>query len=109
MAFKDYFKTPADNTALGDGTYIGPDMLRNKVRPALQQIAADGKDLADTVQDRIDLAKGDPGGDGSLIPKFTLIVSDGAASASLPTSTLSRRLAIMRPTLALRSMFTTPR
>jgi hypothetical protein len=82
MAFKDYFKTPADNTALGDGTYIGPDMLRNKVRPALQQIAADGKDLADTVQDRIDLAKGDPGGDGSLIPKFTLIVSDGISIPS---------------------------
>jgi hypothetical protein len=47
MAFKDYSNTPADNTALGDGTYIGPDMLRNKVRPALQQIAADGKELAD--------------------------------------------------------------
>jgi hypothetical protein len=42
-------------------------MLRNKVRPALQQIAADGKELADDVQARIDLAKGDPGGDGSLI------------------------------------------
>jgi hypothetical protein len=49
MAFKDYSSTPAANTSLGDGTYIGPDMARNDVRPALQQLAADGKDLANTV------------------------------------------------------------
>lgn len=47
MSFRDYSIAPASNTALGDGTYIGPNMLRNKVRPALQQIAADGKELAD--------------------------------------------------------------
>jgi hypothetical protein len=85
MAFKDYSNTPADNIALGDGTYIGPDMLRNKVRPALQQIAADGKALADDVQDRIDLAKGDPGGDGSLIAKFTLIATQlGGTAINIP-------------------------
>jgi len=49
MAFKDYSTTPSANTTLGDGTYIGPNMLRNKVRRALQQLAADGKDLADDV------------------------------------------------------------
>ena len=47
LAFKDYSPIPSANTALGDGTYIGPNMLRNKVRPALQQLAADGKDLSD--------------------------------------------------------------
>jgi hypothetical protein len=73
MSFKDYSTTPADNTELGDGTYIGPDMLRNKVRPALQQIAADGKELSNHVEDLLDLAQGEPGGDGSLLPKFTLI------------------------------------
>jgi hypothetical protein len=46
MAFRDYSLTPASNTELSDGTYIGPNMLRNKVRPAFQQIAADGKALA---------------------------------------------------------------
>lgn len=49
MAFKDYSTTPASNTNLADGTYIGPNMFRNKVRPALQQLAADGKALADDV------------------------------------------------------------
>lgn len=45
MAFKDYSTTPATNTSLADGTYVGPNMLRNKVRPAFQQIMADGRDL----------------------------------------------------------------
>ena len=49
MSFKDYSRTPNGNTLLGDGTYIGPNMLRNKVRPALQQIAADGKELSDAI------------------------------------------------------------
>jgi hypothetical protein len=49
MAFRDYSTNPSDNTTLGDGTYIGPNMLRNKVRPAFQQIAADGKELTDEV------------------------------------------------------------
>ncbi len=45
MAFRDYSTTPGANTELADGTFIGPNMPRNKVRPALQQIAADGRDL----------------------------------------------------------------
>lgn len=49
MSFKDYSTTPSGNTTLGDGTYIGPNMLRNKVRPALQQFAADGRELYDFV------------------------------------------------------------
>jgi hypothetical protein len=61
MAFKDYSATPASNTALGDGTYIGPNMLRNKVRPALQQIAADGRELYDEVVAR---------GAGGTLPAF---------------------------------------
>jgi hypothetical protein len=50
MAFKDYSNTPASNTALGDGTFIGPNMARSSVRPALQQLAADGRGLYDVVQ-----------------------------------------------------------
>lgn len=71
MSFKDYSLTPADNTALGDGTYIGPNMLRNKVRPALQQIAADGKELSDAV-----LPAGDRAG------KFLAWDASGNASAA---------------------------
>lgn len=47
MAFKDYSNTPASNTTIGEDVFIGPNMDRNKVRPALQQIAADGRDLYD--------------------------------------------------------------
>lgn len=47
MAFKDYSPNPANNETLGDGTYIGANMLRNKVRPALQQLAADGREAYD--------------------------------------------------------------
>jgi hypothetical protein len=61
MSFKDYSQTPADNTTLGDGTYIGPNMLRNKVRPSLQQIASDGRELYDEVIAR---------GAGGALPAF---------------------------------------
>lgn len=47
MAYKDYSPVPASNTVLGDGTYVGANMLRNKVRPAIQQLAADGRELYD--------------------------------------------------------------
>jgi hypothetical protein len=49
MAFRDYSLTPASNTTLSDGTYVGPNMLRNKVRPAIQQLMADGRELYETV------------------------------------------------------------
>lgn len=49
MAFRDYSTTPSANTTLGDGTYVGANMLRNKVRPAIQQLMADGRALADEV------------------------------------------------------------
>lgn len=49
MAFSDYSATPASNTTIGDNIFIGPNMERGKVRPALQQLAADGKQLSDTV------------------------------------------------------------
>lgn len=49
MSFFDYDTTPSANTQLGDGTFIGPNMERDKVRPALQQLAADGASLALTV------------------------------------------------------------
>lgn len=48
MAFKDYSTTPASNTTIGDDIYIGPDMARNDVREALQQLSADGRDVYDT-------------------------------------------------------------
>ena len=47
MPFKDYNLNPSANTEIGDGLFIGPNMDRNNVRPALQQIAADGKELSD--------------------------------------------------------------
>lgn len=49
MAFQDYSTNPASNTTIGNDTFIGPNMPRDKVRPALQQLAADGKELADAV------------------------------------------------------------
>lgn len=45
MPFKDYSPTPGNNVTIGEGIYVGPNMDRNNVRPALQQLAADGKDL----------------------------------------------------------------
>lgn len=47
MAFPDYSAIPASNTTIGDTTFIGPNMARANVRPALQQLAADGRALAD--------------------------------------------------------------
>jgi hypothetical protein len=47
MSFSDYSGTPASNTTLGDSIFIGPNMERGKVRPALQQLAADGRELYD--------------------------------------------------------------
>lgn len=43
MAFQDYSAVPAENTTIGDAIFIGPNMERAKVRPSLQQLAADGK------------------------------------------------------------------
>lgn len=70
MAFKDYSTNPNANTELGDGTYIGPDMFRSDVRPALQQIAADGKALAADLEGVVALGKGDPGGTPQAIGLF---------------------------------------
>lgn len=78
MAFRDYSPVPASNTALGDGTYIGPNMLRNKVRPALQQLAADGRALSDEVREKIKIAKGDKGEPGGTVTLVGLLYrSDG--------------------------------
>ena len=57
MAFKDYSRIPASNQVIGDGLFIGPNMARNDVREALQQLAADGASL---VEDGIKGLKGDP-------------------------------------------------
>lgn len=47
MAFKDYSTNPASNLHIGDGIFIGPNMARDDVREALQQIAADGRGVYD--------------------------------------------------------------
>jgi hypothetical protein len=47
MAFNDYSTTPASNTTIGEDTFIGPNMPRDNVRPALQQLASDGRGLYD--------------------------------------------------------------
>ena len=49
MAFRDYSNTPSANTMVGNSTFIGPNMPRDNVRPALQQLAADGRGLYDFV------------------------------------------------------------
>ena len=53
MAFKDYSTTPATNTNVGTAIFIGPNMPRNNVRPALQQFAADGRGLYDYINDNV--------------------------------------------------------
>lgn len=49
MPFKDYSNTATANTELEGAIFIGPNMARNDVRPALQQLAADGRELYDTI------------------------------------------------------------
>jgi len=49
MGFKDYSLVPAEVELVGDTTYVGPGMARNDVRPAVQQLAADGRELYDYV------------------------------------------------------------
>lgn len=56
MSFKDYSSEPSGNTTIGDSTFIGPNMPRDKVRPALQQLAADGRELYDQMLARGDMA-----------------------------------------------------
>lgn len=50
MPFSDYFATTALNTTIGEGIYIGPNMARDDVREALQQLAADGKVLSNEIE-----------------------------------------------------------
>lgn len=70
MSFGDYSRTRALNTALGDDLYIGPNMERGKVRPSLQQLAADGRELYDTVQSAIDITQGEPGVPGNIVSTY---------------------------------------
>jgi hypothetical protein len=79
MSFKDYNLDPGLNTTIGDGTYIGPNMARDDVRPAIQQIVADGKELADQVATTL---KGDPGGNVMAIGRFSV-----ASGLNIPVGT----------------------
>lgn len=83
MAFRDYSQTPASNTLLADGTYIGPNMVRNKVRPALQRLAADGKALSDDFDARTLLEQGPPG-TNALAPNF--VVQQGEPGSGVVTT-----------------------
>ncbi len=56
MSFSDYSTTPSANTVIGEDTFIGPNMPRDNVRPALQQLAADGAALAGQILPSGDLA-----------------------------------------------------
>ncbi len=49
MSFADYFTTTALNTTIGASIYIGPNMARDDVREALQQLAADGRTVYDDI------------------------------------------------------------
>ncbi len=49
MSFQDYPLDPNAVTTIGDGIFIGPNMARDQVRPALQQLAADGREVYDYV------------------------------------------------------------
>lgn len=83
MAFKDYSVVPAQNTQLSDGTYVGPNMLRNKVRPALQRIAADGRETYDELKAQISaIPAGPPGDDGEDGKDGQMLVQGGAAIAN---------------------------
>ena len=73
MPFKDYSNTPTSNTELEGPIFIGPNMDRNNVRPALQQLAADGRDLYDEMVAR---------GNGSTPPLF-IQSGTGAVERSL--------------------------
>lgn len=68
MSFADYSTTPASNTTIGDtpGTFVGPNMPRDNVRPAIQQLMADGRELRDEMIARGDLAGFIAGGVGAV-------------------------------------------
>lgn len=72
MSFKDYSDVPAQNTTIGDNIFIGPNMERAKVRPSLQQLAADGRALRDEM-----LALGG----GGTLPAF---IQSGADAVERP-------------------------
>jgi hypothetical protein len=76
MAFRDYFLDPDLNTTIGEGIYIGANMARDDVRPALQQLAADGKDLNDKILPT-----------GSLAGKFLAFDGSGNPVAASGTGT----------------------
>lgn len=99
MSFKDYSSNPAANTVLGEGTFIGPNMPRDDVRPALQQLAADGKDLADTTV---------PAGNASSrAGKFLTWGPDGKAiAASGPGTDAALRTDLASPEGAVFTGFT---
>lgn len=82
MSFSDYSGTPAENTAIGDTIYIGPNMERGKVRPALQQLAADGRELYDEMIAR---------NGGSDLPNF---VQAGTGSVASTVNAKLRRIQV---------------
>lgn len=82
MPFSDYSTIPGSNTQLSDDTFIGPNMPRDNVRPALQQLAADGKDLFDYVI----AANG-----GDDLPSF---IQAGVGAVATPVQTKLRRMQV---------------
>lgn len=77
MPFSDYSSTPASNTTIGDGIYIGPDMDRNNVRPALQTLAADGRMVYDLLSTT------------ALTGNYYSVVAEGAAATVAPSTFVS--------------------
>lgn len=69
MPFQDYSNTATANTELEGSLFIGPNMARNDVRPALQQLAADGRGLYDEVVAR---------GAGGALPAFIASLTSAA-------------------------------
>lgn len=82
MAFQDYPPVPENVTSIGDNIYVGPNMARNNVRRALQQLAADGRNLYTYAQGLLGITKGDPGGNVMAIGSFVFL-----GALSIPTGT----------------------
>lgn len=84
MPFKDYSSTRTQNTELEGSVFIGPNMDRNNVRPALQQLAADGRDLYDEMVAR---------GAGGALPAF-IASGVGAVERSVQSKLRERPVSV---------------
>lgn len=95
MAFQDYSRTASANTIIGDDIYIGPNMARNEVRPAFQQLAADGRETWDYVATLMSTVEGGVS-TGDLTLRADLATNGGAAMVGTANGeTVQRRFDLL--------------